>query len=447
MNVIVIVTDSMRADHLGCHPLCTTHNGRKVQTPNLDRLAAQGTLFEQAYGASLPTIPMRTDCWTGCYGKPFNGWQPFPDNQRLLAEVLWDQGYTSALVTDVYHMHKPGFNCGRGFDEVYWIRGQEYDPWIVDPAVAVDTTKWHRMREGADMWGARFEQYMRNRSTFKTDGDCFAARVVKKANAWLERTVKGEGQRDGLFLWVDSFDPHEPWDPPEPYWSMYAEKPDDEVQPLIDPVPGPIGGYLTPEEVRRTFALYAGMVTCVDKWIGELLGCIESLGLNDSTMVVHISDHGEPFGEHGIIRKAVPWLYDPLTHIPWTIRHPEGLGCGLRNRSFVQPPDMMPTILDALRIPRKAWPEMDGHSVLPLMSGEREEIRDYAYSGMGKQWGIRSPEWTFLLPLVPAAGRFGTPELYDRTVETIEQNNVIDEHRDVAAHLELQLRRWAAART
>ena len=452
MNVIVIVTDSMRADHLGCHPLCTVHSGKRVQTPNLDRLAGEGTLFEQAYGGSLPTIPMRTDSWTGRYGSPFHGWAPFPEKQRLLAEVLWDRGYTSALVTDVYHMHKPGFNYGRGFDKVAWVRGQEYDPWIVDSAVPIDLNAWHRLkhgdtpRDGDDLWRPRFEQYLRNRSTIAGPDDCFVKRVVNEATQWLEQTVRIGGQRDRLFLWVDSFDPHEPWDPPEPYWSMYAEKPDAEVQPLIDPVPGPPEGYVTDEEIRRTFSLYAGLVTCVDKWVGDLLACIRSLGLYENSLIVHISDHGEPFNEHGIVRKACPWLYEELTHVPWTIRHPGGIGSGLRSQAFAQPADLMPTILDFLDVPASAADPMHGQSLLPLMRGEKDAIREHAFSGMGGQWSIRSPEWTYLLPVRAAASRFGRPELYNRRTDIREQHDVIGEHPDVAEALELALRRWVAER-
>ena len=472
MNVIVIVTDSMRADHLGCHPCCTSHNGKRVQTPNLDKLTTESMLFEQAYGGSLPTIPMRTDCWTGRFGFPFHTWQPFRKEDCLLAEVLWDKGYASALVTDVYHMHKPVFNCGRGFDNVVFVRGQEYDPYVVDDSVSVDLAPWHRLRHGQDkatsddLWKPRFEQYLRNRTSFGPGDDSFVSRVIKEAAHWLERMVKVKGRKDDLFLWVDCFDPHEPWDPPEPFWSMYAGSDDDQVQPLIDPVPGLVAGYMSDAEVRRTFSLYAGLVSCVDKWVGELLGTIGELGLHDNTMVMHISDHGEPFGEHGVIRKARPWLYEELTHIPWSIRHPEGIGAGQRSTAFVQPADMMPTILDfldvsgassiALQGPRKGSRQMpqdhtlatfeatiQGRSLLPLMRGDVESIRDFAYSGMGQQWAIRSPEWSYLLPLKPDAGRVGKPELYNRSIDLAEQNDVLAAHPDVAEHLENELRRWA----
>jgi arylsulfatase A-like enzyme len=138
MNVIVIVMDSLRVDHVGCY-------GSNVQTPNIDRVAAEGTLLEQAFAESLPTLPARTTMWTGRVGFPFRPWQPFELGDLLLAEVLWDKGYTSAVVTDVYHMHKPAYNCGRGFDTTVFVRGQEYDPWIVDERIPVNFAR-HRLR-------------------------------------------------------------------------------------------------------------------------------------------------------------------------------------------------------------------------------------------------------------------------------------------------------------
>ena len=202
---------SRRWDILALPGVEITHTPKE----DIDALAAEGTLFTHAYAESLPTMPTRHTWWTGRTQFPFRGWQPFENTDFLLAEILWDKGYTSALVTDVYHMHKPVYNCGRGFDTVSWVRGQEYDPWIVDDA-PVDIERWHRLR-GDDtdaLWRPRFEQYMRNRSTFEQEEDWFAPRVTQEAIRWLDHQTKEVGKRDDLFLWVDYFDPHEPWDPP-----------------------------------------------------------------------------------------------------------------------------------------------------------------------------------------------------------------------------------------
>lgn len=430
MNIIVIVADSLRTDHLGCY-------GSSVQTPHLDQLAADSTVFEQAYAENLPTMPCRTAWWTGQYLFTERGWQPFELSDYLLAEVLWDKGFTSAFITDVYHMHKPAFNCGRGFDTTTFIRGQEYDPWIVDESVEVDIDTYHRLRgdESDGRWRANFAQYMRNVSGFETEEDYFAARVVKEAVAWLEGVT--QTQKDNLFLWVDLFDPHEPWDPPSPYREMYD--PDYNGQALIDPVPGPVEGYMTEAELEHTRALYAGEVTYVDAWIGVLLDRMKDLGVYDNSLIVFMSDHG-------IVRKARPWNYEELAHIPWLMRHPDGLGHGQRISSFIQPPDLMPTLLAMLGLPRTltlpytgAERELTVRSLLPLLTGEVESIRDVAVTAhYGKQWSLRTAQWTYLYNLDGSS-----PELYDRQADPREQHDLWPANQAVGDALELRLRRFA----
>ncbi|GIX08124.1 MAG: hypothetical protein KatS3mg115_2527 [Candidatus Poribacteria bacterium] len=223
---------------------------------------------------------------------------------------------------------------------------------------------------------------------------------------------------------MDYFDPHEPWDPPEPYWSMYRD-PNYSGQDLIDPVPGPVEGYLTPEEVERVKSLYAGEVTFVDKWIGVLLEAISSLGLDENTLIMHLSDHGEPFGEHGIIRKARPWAYWELVEIPWIVRLPGGEHGGQRIDAIVQPRDLMPTVLDALGIreplvlpyraprpTRELFPQdvvvdqrritLHGRNLLPLIRGEESSLHEFALF-----WPLRPAVGDPKQPLDAAGERSG----------------------------------------
>lgn len=454
MNVVVIVTDSLRADHTGYMNL-----GSRAQTPNLDRFAAEATVFQHYYPEGLPTLPVRTAWWTGLWTFPIKGWQPFQLNDVLLAEVLWDKGYTSALVADTYHLHKPIYGAGRGFDSVFWIRGQEYDPWIVEVDVDLDASTHHRLRgdESDRHWRPLFEQYLRNSTSFKREQDYYVARTVRAAIEWLDRVT--QQQRDRLFLWVDCFDPHEAWDPPEPYWSMY--KPDGyQGAEIVDPVPGAVAGYMTPDEVERTRTLYAGEVTLVDTWVGKLLDRVRDLGLFENTLIIHVSDHGEPFGEHGIIRKAMPWNYEELVRSPLAIRHPQGLGAGKRVQAFAQSVDLMPTILDFLGLPltveqvyrapaKDLFPqdlpaarkmvELEGHSLLSLMSGQKDRIREFAYVGhYGRSWTARSEEWSFHMLL-------GTGErrLFNLREDPGERHDLHRDHEHVAHQLELALRRLA----
>jgi len=453
MNIFVIVTDSMRKDAIGVY-------GSNIKTPNIDSLGKDGAVFTNAFSEGLPTLPTRTTWWTGRYTFPVRGWQPFEPSDLLLAEVLWDRGFTSCLVSDTYHMHKPVYNCGRGFDTVVWVRGQEYDSWIVDD-IPVDINKYHRLKgdETDDLWRPRFEQYLKNTSWYKGEEDYCIARVFKEAIRWLEYIT--EKQKDKLFLWIDAFDPHEPWDPPEPYRGMYD--PGYKGQELIDPVPGLIEGYMTQEELNHTRSLYHGEVTFVDKWIGVFLEALKSLGLYEESIIIYTSDHGEPFGEHGIVRKARPWNYSELVSIPLIVKHPM-LSMGKFIDSIVQTTDLMPTILDFLQIKKDTlvlnylaplstgtFPQdmvslskniiMEGHSLAPLMAGEVDKVRDYAFIGHFKQsWTIRDLNYSFHLFLEDSR----QSELYNLRVDPGEKNNIIDREPEVAGELERRLKDFAS---
>ena len=300
-NVVVILLDSFRADHLGAF------GGSKAKTPNLDRFAADSTFFTRSYPEGLPTIPVRTSLMTGKFTYPFRGWQVlYPEDGPLLPEILWSEGFASCLVSDTYHMHKPSYGFGRGFDEVYWIRGQEGDPYVRDPRVKVDVEPYFKLRTGRPGEEAQTRQYLMNRHDWKTEDDHFAARVFGRAIDWLRR----QKARRNLFLWVDSFSPHEPWDPPDRYLNMYA--PNYTGKRLVLPVPGDMDGYLDAAERRNLLALYAGVVTFVDACVGRLIEELKRLGMYDQSLILILTDHGAPFGEHGILRKVRPWPYEEL---------------------------------------------------------------------------------------------------------------------------------------
>ncbi len=462
MNVLVIVADSLRTDYIGTY-------GSEVNTPNIDRLAEAGVKFNRAYSENLPTLPTRRSWWTGKFHFHEAGWGPFAEDDYLLAEVLWDQGFNSGLITDTYHMHKPVYNCGRGFDTTVFIRGQEYDPWVRDASdlAPVEESEIHRLkhgdgRESDEVWKERYEQYLKNRSLYREEEDYPLARVAREATDWLKRKAT-DHQRD-FFLWVDMFDPHEPWDPPEPYRSMYKD-PGYEGQDIVDPVPGSVEGYMTEAEVENTKNLYAGEVTFVDKYVGEILDTLRELNLHEDTLVLFTSDHGEPFGEHGYIRKARPKNYENLIKIPWIMKTPDGRWAGKEEDAIVQTVDLMPTLLDLIGIesdeltleftePKQSgeteniFPQdltskatrqsLGGKSLVPLLDGEIDNIRDYAVGGhYNREWYLRTERWTYLFPL----DEDKEPELYDRVSDPGEQNNVIEDNPELAKNLELSLMR------
>jgi len=468
MNVIVVMLDTLRYDHLGCY------GNPWIRTPNIDSFSREAFIFNRAYAEGLPTLPVRATLFTGMYTLPFRGWQPLEPSDVTLAEYLWDKGVRTALISDTYNMHKPGMAYERGFDYVEWIRGQEMDPYIIDD-IEVDLSKWHEKNWTASQgalfstdleipvsepltvfniatYGAieqrkkNFVQYLKNTAHWRDEGDQFIAQVVKAGMRWLEGQVR-EGRRDRLFLWLDSFDPHEPWNPPEEYYRLYAPRGYSD-KPII--YGGGSVSEFTELEIRHMRAQYAGKVTLVDKWVGIFLEKVKELGLWDNTAIILISDHGVPIGEHGIIRKVKPWPYEELSRIVLLIRHPQLDGGGKKINAFVETVDIMPTILDIFGIKYDGL--LDGESLLPLMRGEKESIRDSAISGFYRRsWSLRYDKYSLYLWLDKKRGNIELyevnfdytppkPDEYDWRRHVAERENICDKEKELAKELEEKLR-------
>jgi len=431
MNVIVLVADSFRADHLGCYG-----NGW-IRTPNLDRFASESALFKYSYPENIPTVPARVTWFTGQYHFPFRGWQPFELDDTTLAEHLWSKGFRSAMITDVFHFHRPGFNITRGFDFVQFIRGQESDPFVLDQSIPVDMDRYHKHDGVDEKWTRQTMNYLRNRAHWKSEEDHFVAQVVKAGMKWLDEIPA----RDNLFLWLDCFDPHEPWDPPAQYTELYD--PGYTGKEIINPIVREVEGYLTPEELNHIRAMYAGEITLVDKWLGIFLDHLRAKGFFQNSIVVFTSDHGEPFGERGVIRKGRPWLYEELMRIPFIVYVPDAKP--LVSNAVAQTTDLMPTVLDFLQLETPDW--VQGKSLLPVIRGEKDTLHDFACCGFYRQaWTIRNSKWAYtyyLAPQKPASGFCPDKrELFHLTEDPQERHNAILDHPDVADSLERALFRF-----
>jgi len=437
MNVIVICCDTVRPDFLSCY------GNTRVRTPNLEHLAGESVLFENCICEGPPTFSTRLAWFSGKFTFPFFLVRRPTRQDLLLAEILWDKGYQSAMISDGWHLHEPtGLDVSRGFDFVQWIRGQEADPVDAGQKLALPVGEYFKPHPDnarvSAYWRARLEQYFRNTAHWKTEQDTFVARVMTAALKWLRR----QPRRDNLFLWVDCFDPHEPWDPRfnchEEYDPGYKGK------LIIDPVPGYVAGYLTAAELRHIKALYAGEVTLVDRWIGHFLEELRGMGFYDNSLIVFTSDHGHPFGEHGVIKKARPYPYTELVHVPLVVRLPGGKGAGRRVGSLVETVDLMPTLLEFMAVP---VPEgVQGVSLMPVLRGEVNGVRDYAYYGYHPwAWAIRDGEWSYIL-WFGDKGHYEDeivdrpPELYHIATDPGEQQNVLQDNPEVARKLELELR-------
>jgi arylsulfatase A-like enzyme len=272
-------------------------------------------------------------------------------------------------------------------------------------------------------------------------------------------------------LYVDMWDPHEPFDAPEFDLARYAD-PSYTGDQIIYPQYGR-PDYFTPEEHNHVRALYASLVTLSDRWLGHLLNKLDVVGLAENTLVVHVTDHGHLFGDHQLQGKPggpLGNLYEPTIRIPLMIRHPRGDGAGRRIGALTQHVDLLPTVLDFLDIDR---PEgVEGHSLLPLMRGERDSVREYAFSGrypnelarvlgQGRGSAMQAAAFDGAAGLGSASSRLvealtvttndwslicspqGRPsELYDLAADPRQERNVLDDRPEIARDLHAALVRF-----
>lgn len=456
-NILLIVSDTFRYDLL--EGRFEVRNGVYGRVRRLDRFIRDSVWFDRAYHASFPTVPNRADLLTGRFTFTYYDWSPLPRDWVTVPMMLRDAGYTSMMVADTPHILKDGYNFDRGFDGWVWVRGQENDRYRTWPAEvrlpchpsklrSVDTVVQHIRNN----WGRRREE------------DWIPARTALEASKWLEESY---GRR--FFLYVDFFDPHEPWDPPR--WYVDSYDPGYEGEEVIYPAYGP-SGYLTEEELTHVRAMYAGEASLVDRWIGFLLEKVEELGLLEDTTVIFTSDHGFYLGEHGLIGKSIIMgehhglapLYEEVARIPLAVRFADRLGLkgGVKVDSLVQTPDVTATILDLAGV--EAGSYVQGRSLVPLASGETEELRGIAVSTPSLLRGVRAGlrvtvttgRWSLIL--APEAGGWeaeeaeytvivdGKPrklkpfgrietELYDLKVDPRQRENVLQENLDVAEDL------------
>ena len=365
MNVIVIINDTVRRDHLGCY------GNTWIHTPNLDRLAQDSTVFDRAYIASYPTVPNRWDMAMGRYGFPYRGWEPMDGSDLPLGEILTRNGHFPVLFYDTPMLGIDDFNYTRGYEAFRFVRGQHFDPYATDPGASFRlSAQAHKM---SNLEGLK--TYFRNTTNRKHEREHMAARTISESIEWLEENHT----REQFLLWIDMWDPHEPFDPPWYDWDRYRD-PDFSGEQVIYPAYGR-PTYMSADEAKAVRALYAGKVTMVDRWVGRLLEKVEQLNLMGDTLIIWTTDHGHLFGEHDLQGKPNGYLgdlYEEITRIPLIIRHPGGLGSGKRVGGLVQPPDLLPTILEFLEIPIPE--QVQGESVWPLVTGEKDSIRDAALS-------------------------------------------------------------------
>jgi arylsulfatase A-like enzyme len=430
MNVVVVIVDSLRKDHVGAY------GNDWIKTPSLDALAKESLRFTRAYPESIPSIPARRGIHTGIRSFPFRdwekwyeddvglrGWQPIPRDQTTLAEILAEEGYQNLFVTDTLHQFRPFYDMHRGFHVFHFIRGQERD--FFRPRTPASSQRIDEVLIGGPSASHAEDimlQYLANTMGREREEDWFTPQVFMKGMEFLE-AARGD---QPFFLVVDNYDPHEPWDPPEKYTSLYDEGYNGKEPWTASSGPS---DWLTERQLQRMRGLYAGEVTMMDTWLGNFLAKMEELGLFENTLLILLSDHGHAFGEHGFAGKVPAALYPELTDITYLIRHPGGKGAGETSDYFASTHDVAPTVLGALGIEPPS--PMQGQDLTVLLDGgEPEQPREHFTAGYHDHVWARDQDYA-----VFAASNGSEPKLFDLREDPEMKENIAGSNADVVRQM------------
>jgi len=423
LNIIVIIADTFRADHLGCY------GSTRVKTPNLDKLAREAVLFTDVTTEGLPTIPCRRVYHTGKSVLPEAKWQPLDAGDRTFAQIAGKRGFTTGFIVDTYHHFKPDYNFHRGFDSWQWIRGQETDKWKSGPKDAFDPRKHMPAHLWNETYDRNMRQYMMNTQDREGPKDYFCAQSCEAAAKWLEQN----GTSKPFMLWIDMFDPHEPWDAPPQFQRMYRDE---------YPYDRYLFGYgakakdIRPDDLPIIQDLYAAEVTFSDYCIGRLLERVKQLGLMDDTVIVFSTDHGTHLGEEGCVQKTPALLNRCVTQIPLIIRHPDRSLAGKRVDGLVSAVDFLPTFLSLIGI--KDYTNVDGQDMWKLVMGEAPSIHDEVYSVFSSFGAVHTLDWHYFQNVRGKSGGKG-PCLYNLKDDPQQATNVLRDFPDMARQLRSKL--------
>lgn len=387
-HIILVITDQQRYDTISALGF------PYMQTPHLDRLVHEGTVFEQCHITAPSCVPSRASLFNGYYphvtGILRNG-QPW---QRTWVQTLADQGYHCV---NVGKMHTIPYDAKAGFHERFVMENKdryyegrwyadEWDKALVARGQVKPSRERYRQwpdykeRLGAYEWTLPKESHA---DVFVGDMACW----------WLETRPKPEA----LFLQVGFLGPHPPYDPLPAYTQHYLEREDLPVPPAVPPDLDDLPEFLkakrvhdagedhdavlwslTPTEaqLRRLRAYYLANVTMIDEALGKLLATLERKGYLDESLIVFTADHGDNLGDHGLSQK---WsMYDTITRVPAIFWAPGEVPAGQRHGGLCQLFDIGPTLLEWAGAPLP--PACQAQSLMPALRGQAWTGRDMVFA-------------------------------------------------------------------
>ena len=368
LSLLIVTLDTTRADRIGSYGFA------EIETPHLDRLAREGVLFEHAQSVAPLTLPAHSSMFTGkfppAHGIRDNGGFYLGEEQVVLAELLRDAGLRTG-----------GF-IGSFVLDAKWGIAQGFDTYFDN----------FDLRASAKLSLGEIERP--------------ASEVADAALAWLDEAPEAR-----FFSWVHFYDPHSPYEPPEPYATRFQGRP------------------------------YVGEIAYVDSQVGRLLEWLDRNDRTRDTVVMVIGDHGESLGEHGESGHGF-FIYEGAVRVPFIVRAPYDSMSGRRVEAVVRAVDVLPTALDLLGIEGAAISDEEtaGVTLTPLLTGAERSLRLTAYSeaiypryhfGWSDLRALRAGDLKYI-----AAPH---PELYDLSADPDEETNLYSERTDQAERMHAQL--------
>jgi len=369
LNVLLFTLDTTRADHIGCYGY------PQIKTPNIDGLAAEGILFQNATAQCPLTLPSHSSMFTGSYpffhGVRDNGGFYLEDDQVTLAEVARQAGWATSAFIGAFVLDSR-WGISQGFDYYY----DNFD-FAKYKKISLDSVQ----REGGEVIKAFFEWY-------------------------------DENAPQRFFSWIHLYDPHTPYEPPEPFKTQYE---------------------------GREYGLYDGEIAYADSLVGRVLETLKDKGVLERTVVVVVGDHGESLGEHHESSHGF-FIYDATVSVPLIIRIPSAELWGKKVAAQVENIDLMPTLCELLGIPVPG--SVQGQSLIPLIAGEKQDSVREAYSesyypryhyGWSELKSLRTSRYKFI--------QAPRPELYDLSLDPREKNNIFGQESSLAEKFVRQLKK------
>lgn len=456
-SILLITTDEQPFDTLGCNGNDT------IRTPNLDRIASEGINF-QSHSCSNPICtPARVSLLTGQYSRTHGAYTvgvDYDTDTQVLPHWLGDAGYLSCLVGKAHfepqlskHVeNRPEGASYAGFSEAYLTEDNQIGPYLAwvqrEHPELYDEVRRNSHEDDTDTWGTQDGKLRAAYKSTLPEEVHPTTWITDRSIDFIRKCKKGKAP---FFLWTSYVDPHHPFNPVEPYASMYDPEELPDFVPEVGAHGGPTsptgkttgsrdyndGRDLGPAEIQRMRALYYGMISHIDTQVGRLIDELDTADILEETIVIFTSDHGDYNGNRKMVRKLAG-LYDDVLRVPLLIRVPSSVNPGNLYSGLTQHEDLPPTILDliGLEIPDS----VQGISFKEALVDQRWEGRPYSYfefytGEVAPVVGIRKGEWKLIyyhrgekwVLTNTLKDPYETKNLIDR----LEYENVVLELKDV----------------